>query len=137
MRAALRAFPWARLAREPRLNEALPSMRGCPVLTSNKCPPCKTMEICGPEADIGIKKVPVPLFHESHIVSAGTPLHHLISHRGLCHHGGVSWIHLFSKVDSHGCVTLFLSIWSSRNICFLETVKVANGHFNKNHASHL
>lgn len=33
--------------------------------------------------------------------------------------------------------TLFLSVWLTRHICFLQTVQVANGQLNENHASHL
>lgn len=33
--------------------------------------------------------------------------------------------------------TLSLSVWLSRDICFLQTVQVANGQLSENHASHL
>lgn len=122
--------------RELLLSEVLCLVRGCFVFIPTNSLLENVGDMCGPQADIGIKKVPVPSFNENCIFSSGIPLYHLILYRGLCHHGGVSWTHLFKWIP-HGWVTLFPYIWSSRNICFLETVKVANAHFNKKHTSHL
>lgn len=100
--AAPGALVGASVAREPSLSEVLASKRGAWCLRPVKPLIAKRWKYGDQRLIMESRRFQFPYLTRTALSSAGIPLHHLISPRGLCHHGGTSWTHLLSRADSHG-----------------------------------